>query len=87
MDSSYAVAINDRDEVVGAVLRRGEPSRPHAAYWDRRGSLTDLGVLPGFADSGAGAINRHGDIIGGVSSADYLVHRAVLWTPVPTPDR
>lgn len=87
VDSSYVLAINDRDEVVGAVFRQGEPSRPHAAYWDRRGSWTDLGVLPGFADSGAGAINRHGDIIGGVSSADYLVHRAVLWTPVPTPDR
>ena len=59
---SYAFGINNQGQVVGrATMTSGET---HAALWDRRGRLVDLGTLPGGTYSEAYAINDAGQVVG-----------------------
>jgi len=61
-DRAYATAINDKGQVVGGSnLAVGEPTHP---FLYSNGSLTDLGLLPGYVGGAAAGINQNGDIVG-----------------------
>jgi probable HAF family extracellular repeat protein len=60
-DSSEAIALNDRGQVVGVSSTRS--GRMHAFLW-QSGRMIDLGVLPGMSWSKAVAINERGQVIG-----------------------
>jgi probable HAF family extracellular repeat protein len=77
-----AQAINDRGQIVGHSTLDGWDIPYHATLWSK-GSVTDLGMLPGApADWGIGSlangINNRGDVVGGSQNADGDL-RAVLW--------
>jgi probable HAF family extracellular repeat protein len=73
--TSYAVAINDRGQIVGNSDTAAE--RNHAFVWEN-GTMTDLGALSGGV-SEAIAINASGQIIGTSETRGGYDH-AVLWT-------
>ena len=75
-DSGKAVALNDRDQVIG-VSRTGRGPF-HAFVWES-GKMTDLGTLPGGNESQALAINNRGQIVGWSETKTGSQH-AVLWT-------
>ncbi len=58
---SFAVAINQRGQVVGAS--RTVSGQLHAFLWED-GVMTDLGALPGETASVARAINKRGQVVG-----------------------
>ena len=60
-DSSGALAINDRSQVVGWAV--DDQGRTQAFLW-QGGGMTGLGFLPGEFYSLANAINNNGDIVG-----------------------
>jgi probable HAF family extracellular repeat protein len=68
---SVANGLNDKDDVVGV-------SGDHAFLY-HRGTLTDLGTLPGDASSSANAINEHGEIVGGSVAVDGVTSRAFIY--------
>jgi probable HAF family extracellular repeat protein len=68
---SVANALNDRDDVVGV-------SGDHAFLY-RRGTLSDLGTLPGGASSSANAINEDGEIVGVSVATDGVTSRAFIY--------
>ena len=59
--ASFAVAINQRGQVVGAS--RTVSGQLHAFLWED-GVMTDLGTLPGETASVARAINKRGQVVG-----------------------
>jgi probable HAF family extracellular repeat protein len=69
--SSVATGLNDRDDVVGV-------SGDHAFLY-RRGTLSDLGTLPGDASSSANAINEDGEIVGVSVATDGVTSRAFIY--------
>ncbi|WP_199512543.1 hypothetical protein [Nucisporomicrobium flavum] len=76
---SSAGAINDRGEIVGGIGTTGGEQVPHAARW-YRGTVTDLGVLPGGNASSATAINNRGVIVGVSNAEPYSIEEhAVLF--------
>lgn len=64
-DSSYATAINNRGDVVGAATTYifGAPNWPVNPFLYHAGTMTDLGNLGGIW-TGAAAINDQGEIVG-----------------------
>lgn len=68
---SVANGLNDKDDVVGV-------SGDHAFLY-RRGTLTDLGTLPGDASSSANAINNNGEIVGASVAVDGVTSRAFIY--------
>ena len=75
--SSWAMDINNRDEVVGYSV--AADGTDHAFLW-RRGVMTELGGLPGGNNSYASGINDRGDVVGySESAADNMELRAVRW--------
>ncbi len=66
--ASFAVAINQRGQVVGAS--RTVSGQLHAFLWED-GVMTDLGALPGETASVARAINKRGQVVG--NSAPLLL--------------
>jgi probable HAF family extracellular repeat protein len=64
-DTGYATDINDAGQITGYKTAYGGY---HAFRW-HDGTFTDLGVLPGFADSFGWAINAAGTVAGSSSSA------------------
>lgn len=82
-------ALNDAGQIVGIGFaktknRNGRPLG-HGLRW-QRGTITDLGALPGWPASDAYGINRGGQIIGysyrwhtDPEVEDYTTGRAVLW--------
>ena len=75
-ESCGAVAINDRDQVIGWSGRDGW-NPLHAWVWQEE-TMTALGTLGG-AKSGAVAINERGQIVGWSTNRHGKRH-AVLWT-------
>ena len=56
------------------------PGGPHAVLWEKDGSVTALGTLPGGAGNNvANAINDRGEIVGTALLSDGTVH-AFLWS-------
>jgi len=85
--SSYALAINSRDEVVGffSAPSSPPPNLPHAFLY-RFGQLTDLNqyVPPnfGWVLEQANGINDLGQIVGIETTPDGQTDRAFLMTPI-----
>lgn len=55
-----ATMINVRGQIIGTLTVNGD--HKHAFLWDPSTGMRDLGVLPGFTDSRAEAINDRGDV-------------------------
>lgn len=72
-----ARAVNDRNQVAGAIYAPGVSAR--AARWDANGTLRLLGTLP-FSLSEARTINNHG-LTGGFADTPDRMY-ATLWDPV-----
>jgi probable HAF family extracellular repeat protein len=75
-ESSCALAINERGQVVGwAETVSGQR---HAVLWDH-GEVLDLGLLPGAARSEAWDINDEGLIVGVAVAHPERTERAFVW--------
>jgi probable HAF family extracellular repeat protein len=80
----FAIGINDRGQVVGSsglcsnTAIPPMPAGPHAVLWERDGTPTDLGNLGG-TNGIADAINNRGEVVGGASTKDGIIH-GFLWT-------
>jgi probable HAF family extracellular repeat protein len=74
--TTYASAINDRGEIVGASVLRVGYVTPEAVLW-RNGQITDLGTPSGFARSWPTAINDKGEIAGVLATSSF--GHAGLW--------
>jgi len=83
----FAFGINENGEAVGAsglcsntqIPPLGSPSGPHAVIWEKQGSPSDLGALPGAIAYAGTAINDRGDVVGDAVFPDTSVH-PFLWT-------
>ena len=72
-----AMALNDRDQIVGAS-GLGSPY-DHAVLWEH-GMAYDLGLLlPDDSTSWAVSINNHGDIAGVTGNPDFRLMNGVVW--------
>lgn len=60
---SFASAVNDRGDVVGAYCKI-DNSQCHAYMYRGTGTFIDLGVAPNFTDSKAVSINNSGVVVG-----------------------
>jgi probable HAF family extracellular repeat protein len=86
--ASIANAINDRGQVVGSSSTAS--GEGHAFFWER-GSMVDMGTLPGGTSSDALAINRRGQVAGISNSPSgsnlflwengEFVDTGIGWTP------
>ncbi len=66
--TSEARALSDAGQAAGKGERSaGGATRSHALLWTGTGAAKDLGVLPGYTDSFAQAINKKGQVAGWVS--------------------
>ena len=72
---SEAVHINDAGDVVGWS---SGPDGSRAVLWSARGTIEDLGTLPGGKYDRARAINARGEVVGFSATAHAM--RAFLWT-------
>lgn len=86
-DDSVAQGVNARGQVVGWSGFRPRPKDPpepfiiRAFLWEK-GSMRDLGSLPGFESSSATAINNAGQVVGELyrTYTEYrTTSRAFLW--------
>jgi len=65
--ASEAWSINDKGQAAGKADRAvGKAVRTHALFWESGGRVTDMGVLPGYADSVGKAINNKSQVVGWV---------------------
>ena len=85
---AFAFGINDKGQAVGAsglcsntsLPPNGPPGAPHAVLWEKDGSVTDLGILPGGVGANvATSINNRGEVVGNVQLSDGTFH-PFLWT-------
>lgn len=80
--TSIGAAINDDGVVAGSVVFDGGSSRSisHAARWDARGRLLDLGAaLPTGADSTGWFIDESGDVVGYLALIGWDSGHAARW--------
>jgi uncharacterized membrane protein len=104
--NSTATSINDKGQVVGwsnIATDWKPPSNPQGyftpepthAFIYQNGKMTDLGTLPGYADSAATAINAMGRIVGHLSNTQDTIDtgsyslvssplHAAMWAPNST---
>jgi len=80
--ATVAEAVNDAGQVVGLASGGAGPS--YGFVWDSVGGLRTLGVLPGYYNSSAYALNESGHVVGVCTSADWPTGggRAFLWDAV-----
>jgi probable HAF family extracellular repeat protein len=78
--TSGANAINNAGVVVGVSTVDGV--RQHAVRWSGSGRITDLGVLPGGANSVANAVNDAGQVAGQADRSDGGFRYPVRWNAV-----
>jgi len=92
---NIALGINDKGQVTGSsdlpgdtsFFSGGPASTSHAFLW-QNGVMTDLGTLPGDAQSFGLGINNQGQIVGGFISRAYIWQNGVMTdlnTLVPGP--
>jgi probable HAF family extracellular repeat protein len=78
-----ADGINDSQQIVGQGTINGQH---HAYRWQiGTGMPTDLGTLPGGANSGAKAVNKSGQVAGWSNVPPPNQDRAVLWSSAGLP--
>jgi probable HAF family extracellular repeat protein len=77
-DSSGAVDVNERGEVIG---RLGIGQIGRAFYWSEAKGMMYIGTLGGAQSTGT-AINDKGLIVGGSSIAGDAESHATLWVPI-----
>ncbi len=80
-ESSYAVDINERGQVIGSSCR--DVGNQCRAFLWQKGKMTDLGTLGGTSTEPAD-INEHGQIVGtattkGLGTNGSPIQRAFLW--------
>lgn len=74
------VALNDAGVAVGHSSVNG---KRHAVRWDAEGAVTDLGVLPGMADSYARSVNTSGVIVGTSGDDAFVLKPGGTMTRLP----
>ncbi|PYN72427.1 MAG: hypothetical protein DMD97_23290 [Candidatus Rokuibacteriota bacterium] len=77
-DSSEAVAVNDRGQVVGVSSRAGFW---RAFSWTPAGRMVELPALGGTGTTAAVAVNASGQVVGSSFTTDGNL-RPVLWQPI-----
>jgi probable HAF family extracellular repeat protein len=75
-DETLALGINAAGEVAGISIR-GDATRPF--LWTK-GAMRDLGVLPGYTNCSAFAINDRSEVVGGCTGPDTTEPAAFRWT-------
>lgn len=75
---SYASDINNLGQIVGSSFLGNGSIYSHAALW-QNGTVVDLGVLTGFLNSSANAINDAGWVVGVSSNGNWYEDRATAW--------
>jgi probable HAF family extracellular repeat protein len=85
---SFAFGINESGQAVGvsgscsnvSLPPNNPPGGPHAVLWEKDGSVTDLGTLPGgIGNNVATSINDRGEVVGTALVSDGSVH-AFFWS-------
>ncbi|MGC4950597.1 S8 family serine peptidase [Streptomyces sp. DT224] len=74
------LAINDAGVVVGHSSKDG---RRRAVKWDADGRISDLGTLPGMADSYAESVNASGTIVGTSGDDAFVLKPGGTMTRLP----
>lgn len=74
------LAINEAGVVVGHSSKDG---RRHAVRWDADGGITDLGTLPGMADSYAESVNANGTVVGTSGDDAFVLAPGGTMTRLP----
>ncbi|MEV0095431.1 S8 family serine peptidase [Streptomyces sp. NPDC050738] len=74
------IAINNSGVVVGHSSKEG---KRRAVRWDADGAITDLGTLPGMADSYAEAVNSSGEIVGTSGDDAFVLKPGGTMTRLP----
>lgn len=72
-----AVAINEKGRIAGTM--RDAQGNERAVVWDEKGTIRDLGTLPGHCISWAADMNGAGQVVGWSSEAQNRNKHAVLW--------
>ncbi|MEV5604184.1 S8 family serine peptidase [Streptomyces sp. NPDC052299] len=74
------IAINNAGTVVGHSSKDG---KRRAVKWDADGKITDLGTLPGMADSYAESVNASGVIVGASGDDAFVLKPGGTMTRLP----
>ncbi|MFI6875713.1 S8 family serine peptidase [Streptomyces sp. NPDC050400] len=74
------LAINDAGVVAGHSSVQG---KRHAVRWDADGKITDLGLLPGMADSYATSVNASGTVVGASGDDAFVLKPGGTMTRLP----
>lgn len=74
------LAVNNAGTVIGHSSKDG---RRRAVKWDADGKITDLGTLPGMADSYAESVNASGEIVGTSGDDAFVLKPGGTMTRLP----
>ncbi|MEU2249048.1 S8 family serine peptidase [Streptomyces sp. NPDC019224] len=74
------MAVNNAGTVVGHSSKDGQR---RAVKWDADGTITDLGTLPGMADSFAHGLNASGTIVGTSGDDAFVIRPGGTMTRLP----
>lgn len=74
---SWAYGINESNVITGFAEDKDGHAR--AARWDSDGKITNLGVIPGFAESTGFTINNEGTVSGRVYNGHVVEETATTW--------
>lgn len=78
-DSSWGVALNNSDQIVGGSTLTAGSASPQYAFLYRNGVMQNLGLLPGGTTSVGVAINDSGAVIGKGDSGIAMGNRGILF--------
>jgi probable HAF family extracellular repeat protein len=72
-----AFGISKSSSIVGSMSSGGAV---HAAFWNERKGLMDIGTLPGGTSSGATGVNSQGQVVGSSTVNGARVTHAFVWS-------